>query len=77
MNPDKLKASVYTKILTVYNIDNNQKCLLSSESHIIIISEEHENTALITEINDSLTHSQRKLLFYILIIFHSFYCIYD
>ncbi len=33
VNPEKLNASVSTKILcstTVFNIDNNQKCFLSS-----------------------------------------------
>ncbi len=33
-------------------------------------SNDAENTALITEINYSLTHSHRKQLFYIIIIFH-------
>ncbi len=47
----------------MFNIDNNQKCFLIINQHIIMISEDHvtedwsndaENTALITEINYSL-----------------------
>ncbi len=56
-------------VLNVYNNNNNQKCLLIINQHIILISEDRvtlktaENTALITEINYSLTQSLRKQLF--------------
>ncbi len=68
--------SVSTEILcgmTVFNIDNNQKCVLSSKSAYYYdfwksrdtedLSNDAENTDLITEINYILTHSYRKLLF--------------
>ncbi len=53
-------------------------------SILFMISEDHgdtedcsndaENTALITEI---IRYSHRKQLFYIIIIFHCFYCMFD
>ncbi len=66
----KIKCiTVSTQILcstTVFNIDNNQKCFLSSKSAYYYDfwrscdtedwSNDAENTALITEINYSLTH---------------------
>ncbi len=66
----KIKCiTVSTKILcstTVFNIDNNQKCFLRSKSAYYYdfwrscdtedCSNDAENTALITEINYSLTH---------------------
>ncbi len=61
----KIKCvTVSTKTLTVFNIDNNQKCFLSSKSAYYYdfwriteeCSNDAENTALITEINYSLTH---------------------
>ncbi len=63
---------------TIFNIDNNQKCFLSSNQHIRMISEgscdtedwsnDGENSALITEIN--YIYSDRKQLFEIVILFH-------
>ncbi len=62
----KIKGiTVFTKIWTVFNIDNNQKCFLSSKSAYYYDfwrscdtedwSNDAENTALITEINYILT----------------------
>ncbi len=69
VSPKKIKCiMVSTQILcstTVFNIDNNQKCFLSSKSVYVYDfwrscdtedwSNDAENTALITEINYSLT----------------------
>ncbi len=77
---------VSTKILgsmTVFNIENNNKCLLSSISVYYYDfwrscdtedwSNDAENTALITEINYILTHIHiENSYFKLLIIFHNF-----
>ncbi len=78
VNPVKIKSiMVSIKILcstTVFNIDNNQKCFLSSKSAYYYdfwrscdtedCSNDAENTALITEINYSLTdiHIEKAFL---------------
>ncbi len=86
LNPEKIKCiTVSTKILgstTVFNIDNNNKCFLSSKSAYYYdfwrscdtedCSNDAENTALITEINYILTHIHTYA-----IIFHCFYCVFD
>ncbi len=61
----KIKCISFHKNINVFNIDNNQKCLLSSKSAYYYDfwrscdtedwSNDAENTALITEINYSLT----------------------
>ncbi len=69
--------------MTSFNIDNNQKCVLSSKSAYYYdfrrsrdtkdLSNDAENTDLITEINYSWTHIHIENCFFkLLIIFHNF-----
>ncbi len=77
VNHEKYNASVSTKILNVFNIDNNQK-------RIMMISEDHvtlKGGVMMLEILRHQLHfnrySYRKLIIYIRIIFHNLYCISD
>ncbi len=74
VNPENKMYQFPQKEKTVFNIDNNQKCFLSSKSAYYYDfwrscdtedwSNDAENTALITEINYSLTiYSDREQLF--------------
>ncbi len=40
MNHEKIKCISFHKNITVFNIDNNQKCFF--EQYIIMISEDHD-----------------------------------
>ncbi len=72
----------FHKIWTIFNIANNQKYFLSSKSAYYYDfwrscdtedwSNDAENTALITEINYSLTHIHIENSYFQLIIFHIF-----
>ncbi len=82
----ELYIHLFTKLLgstTVFNIDNNQKCFLSSKSVYYydfwrscdteVWSNDAENSVLITEINYILTlYSHRKQIFHIIKRFHYF-----
>ncbi len=71
----------YEAAKTIFNIDDNQKCFLSSKSVYYYDfwrscdtedwSNDAENTALITEINYIITDLHRNQLFWFVVIFYN------